>query len=72
MFCFLTVDEVDDTEIPGEEFTLGVLAATQADFNAHAAWDRRAINIHLANNDPETLSHFADRFCLAISAIKRP
>jgi len=74
VFCFLSADEDEDIEIPGEQFTLGMLAATQAegDFSALAARGRRAIHIHLASNDSETLSRFADRFCLAISAIKRP
>jgi glucose-6-phosphate isomerase len=73
VFCFLSADETDDIEIPGEDFTLGNLAAIQAqgDFAALAARDRRAIQIHLASNDSETLSRFADRFCLAVSAVKR-
>jgi glucose-6-phosphate isomerase len=74
VFCYLSADEADDIAIPGEDFTLGMLAATQAqgDFIALAARDRRAIQVHLANTDSETLSRFADRFCLAVSAIKRP
>ncbi|MCL2807979.1 MAG: glucose-6-phosphate isomerase [Coriobacteriia bacterium] len=74
VFCFLSADETEDIAIPGEEFTLGTLAATQAegDYQALAARDRRAIQIHLANNDAKTLSRFADRFCLAVSSTKRP
>ncbi|MCL2757602.1 MAG: hypothetical protein FWD43_05945, partial [Coriobacteriia bacterium] len=58
--------------IPGESFTLGDLAAIQAqgDLEALASRGRRAVQVHLAANDPETLSRFADRFCSAISAIK--
>ncbi len=73
VFCYLSAGEDEDIEIPGEGFTLGELAATQAqaDFAALASRDRRAIQIHLAGNDSETLSRFADRFCLAVSAVKR-
>lgn len=73
VFCFLSADEDDDIEIPGEEFTLGDLAATQAvaDFATLAARGRRAVQVHLAGNDSETLSIFADRICLAVSAVKR-
>jgi hypothetical protein len=74
VFCFLSADETCDLEIPGEDFTLGHLASIQAqgDFAALAACGRRAMQVHLANNDAETLSRFADRFCLAVSAVKRP
>jgi glucose-6-phosphate isomerase len=70
VYCFLSADEDEDIKIPGEEFTLGMLATTQAqgDFLALAARGRRAIQIHLASNDEETLSRFADRFCLAVCA----
>lgn len=74
VFCFLSADEDNDIEIPGEDFTLGELAAAQAqaDFTALAARGRCALQVHLVRNDSETLSRFADRFCLAISAVKRP
>ena len=74
VFCYLSSDEANDIEIPDEDFTLGKLARTQAegDFNALAARGRRAIQIHLASNDPETLCRFADRFCLAVSAVSVP
>ena len=74
VFCFFSADEENDIEIPGEDFTLGELAATQAqgDFAALAARNRRAIQVHLTGNDSEILSRFADRFCLAVSAVKRP
>ena len=74
VFLYLSSDEENDIVIPGETFTLGELAAAQAhgDFEAVAARGRRAIQIHLAANDSETLSRFADRVCSAISAIKRP
>jgi len=72
-FLFLSADEENDIAIPGEAFTLGELAATQArgDFEVLSARGRRAIQVHLAGNDSETLSRFADRFCSAVSAIKR-
>jgi len=74
VFCYISSDDEEDIEIPGEEFTLGKLAATQAqgDFAANAARGRRAIQIHLANNKAETLCRLADQFCLAVSAIKMP
>jgi hypothetical protein len=74
VFLLISCDEENDIVIPGEDFTLGVLAATQAqaDFKALASRDRRAIHVHLGSNDSETLSRFADRICLAISANKAP
>ena len=74
VFLYLSADEENDVVIPGETFTLGELAATQAlgDFEAVSARDRRAVLVHLAGNNAETLSRFADRVCSAISAIKRP
>ena len=74
VFCYISSDDEEDIEIPGEEFTLGKLAATQAqgDFSANAARGRRAIQVHLANNDAETLCRLADQFCLAVSATTKP
>jgi glucose-6-phosphate isomerase len=74
VFLILSADEDDDIVIPHEDFTLGTLAATQAqgDFAALASRGRRAVQIHLNGNDAETLSRFADRFCSAISAVRRP
>jgi glucose-6-phosphate isomerase len=74
VFLILSADEDDDIVIPHEDFTLGTLAAIQAqgDFAALASRGRRVIQIHLNSNDAEILSHFADRFCSAISAIRRP
>jgi glucose-6-phosphate isomerase len=72
VFLLLSADEDNDIAVPGEGFTLGKLAATQAlcDFQALAARDRRAVQIHLRGNDSETLSLFADRLCTAVSAVK--
>jgi glucose-6-phosphate isomerase len=74
VFLFLSADEDNDIIIPGEGLSLGDLAAIQAqgDFDALAARGRRAVQVHLAGNDSETLSRFADRFCLAVSAVKAP
>jgi glucose-6-phosphate isomerase len=74
VFLILSADEDNDIAIPGEDFTLGELAAVQAqgDFAALASRERRVIQVHLSGNDSETLSRFADRFCSAVSAIKAP
>ena len=74
VFLIVSADEDNDIMIPGEGFSLGVLAATQAqgDFSALASRGRRVVHFHLTGNDSETLSQFADRFCSAISASVRP
>jgi glucose-6-phosphate isomerase len=72
VFLLISADEDNDIAIPGEDFTLGTLAAIQAqgDFAALAARGRRVVQVHLSGNDSETLSRFADRLCAAVSAIK--
>ncbi|MCL1879526.1 MAG: glucose-6-phosphate isomerase [Actinomycetia bacterium] len=72
VFLMLSADELDDIVIPRERLTLGTLAAIQAraDFTALALRNRRVIYAHLAGNDAETLSRFADRFCAAVSAVR--
>jgi glucose-6-phosphate isomerase len=74
VFLYLSADEDNDIVVPGEGYTLGELAAiqAQADFETLAARGRRAVHVHLAGNDSETLSRFADRLCAAISAVKLP
>jgi glucose-6-phosphate isomerase len=76
VFLILSADEDEDEDIviPQKDFTLGALAAIQAqgDFVALASRGRRVIQIHLNSNDAEILSRFADRFCSAISAVRRP
>jgi len=74
VFLLLSADEDDDIAIPYADYTLGHLAATQAlgDFTALASLGRRALHVHLRDNDSETLSRFADHLCAAISACKRP
>jgi len=77
VFLILSADEPNDINIPnegltlGSGLTLGVLASTQAkaDFTALAERGRRVLHVHLLDNDSETLSRFADRFCSAISAV---
>lgn len=70
VFLLLSADEEHDRSIPNEPFTLGELAAAQAqgDFAALASRGRRAVQIHLTDNGPESLSRFADRVCAAVSA----
>ena len=74
VFLLLSADEDNDIAIPGEDFTLGMLASIQAqgDFAALASRGRRVAHFHLSGNGSEALSHFADRICAAISATKRP
>ena len=74
VFMILSSDEINDIQVPGTTMTLGLLAATQAkaDFQALAERGRRVLHVHLVDNDSETLSRFADRFCSAISAVKVP
>jgi glucose-6-phosphate isomerase len=72
VFLIISADEDNDIAVPDEDFTLGTLAAIQAqgDFTALASRGRRIIHVHLTDNGSETLSRFADRFCSAVSAIK--
>jgi glucose-6-phosphate isomerase len=74
VFLLLSADEDNDISIPGEDFTLGMLASIQAqgDFAALASRGRRVVHVHLSGNGSEALSRFADRICAAISATKRP
>ena len=71
VFCFLSAEEESDIEIPGEDFSLGQLATTQArgDFAALAARGRRAVQLHLAGNDPDTLNRIADCFSRAVFSL---
>ena len=70
VFLLLSADEDYDITVPGESYTLGTLAKTQAqaEFVALASRNRRVVHIHLASNKPEALSQLADRVCAAISA----
>ncbi|MDR0888400.1 MAG: hypothetical protein LBM21_00710 [Coriobacteriales bacterium] len=70
VFLYISAGEDNDISVPGEDFTLGALATTQArgDFEALCSRGRRAVAVHLASNGSETLSRFADRVCAAVSA----
>jgi glucose-6-phosphate isomerase len=65
VFLILSADEKHDIAIPGKPFTLGELATiqAQADYEALSSRGRRVLHVHLPDNDPETLSDFADQFC---------
>ena len=69
---FLVVSSVEpyDIKIPHQKFTLGDVEAAQAlgDFAALASRGRRAIYVHLRDNDSEYLAKLADDACAAISA----
>ncbi|MDR3315759.1 MAG: hypothetical protein LBS98_04695 [Coriobacteriales bacterium] len=72
VFLLISADEDNDINIPGEQYSLGALAQTIAlgDFKALASRGRRALHVHLASNDSELLSRFADKLCSAVSAVK--
>jgi len=59
----VSADAENDLAIPGEWFTLGQLAATQArgDFSALEEANRRVVHVHLADSAPKTLRLLADR-----------
>lgn len=70
VFLVVSSDEPYDIKIPHENFTLGGVENAEAlgDFSALASRGRRAVYIHLKDNDSEYLSLFADEACSAISA----
>lgn len=70
VFLVVSADEAFDITVPHEEFTLGDVANAEAlgDFSALASRGRRAIYIHLKDNDSKYLSMFANDACSAISA----
>lgn len=70
VFLMVSSDETFDITVPHESFTLGDAAMAEAlgDFSALSSRGRRAVYIHLRNNDAETLSLMADDACSAISA----
>ena len=67
VFLILSSEEQDDLRIPTEDYTLGTLAHAQAcgDMEALSSRDRRALRIHLADNDGETLARISARICAA-------
>ena len=70
VFLVVSADEPFDITVPHEDFTLGDVANAEAlgDFSALASRGRRAIYIHLKDNDDRYLSSFANDACSAISA----
>lgn len=70
VFLVVSADEPFDITVPHEDFTLGDVANAEAlgDFSALASRGRRAIYIHLKDNDDKYLSSFANDACSAISA----
>lgn len=70
VFLVVSADEPFDITVPHEDFTLGDVANAEAlgDFSALASRGRRAIYIHLRDNDDKFLSSFANDACSAISA----
>lgn len=70
VFLIVSSTEPYDISIPHENFTLGDAAMAEAlgDFSALASRGRRAVYIHLRDNDSEYLSLMADDACFAISA----
>ena len=60
LFLQITSRRDRDIEIPGEDFSFGVLADAQArgDMGALQAADRRVARLHLDSEDPETIRRF--------------
>lgn len=67
VFLILSSEETDDIEIPDESFTLGTLAHAQAcgDMAALTEKGRRALRLHLSDNDGHTLAKICARICAA-------
>ncbi len=70
VFLVVSSDEPYDIKIPHENYTLGGVENAEAlgDFSALASRGRRAVYVHLKDNDSEFLSLLADDACSAISA----
>lgn len=70
VFLVVSSDEPYDIKIPHKDCTLGDVENAEAlgDFSALAARGRRAVYVHLKDNDSEYLTLFADEACAAISA----
>lgn len=70
VFLVVSSEEPYDIKVPHKDFTLGDAerAEALADFSALASRGRRAIYVHLRDNDSEYLSALADDACSAISA----
>lgn len=70
VFLVVSSDEPYDIKIPHEDFTLGDVECAEAlgDFSALASRGRRAVYVHLRDNDSEYLQALANEACAAVSA----
>ena len=70
VFLVVSSDEPYDIKIPHKGYTLGDVENAEAlgDFSALASRGRRAVYVHLKDNDSKFLTLFADEACAAISA----
>ncbi len=70
VFLIVSSNEAFDITVPHQKFTLGQVESAQAlgDFSALASRGRRAIYVHLKDNDSKYLAMMADDACSAISA----
>ncbi len=70
VFLVVSSDEAYDIKIPHKDYTLGDVENAEAlgDFSALASRGRRAVYVHLKDNDSKFLTLFADEVCAAISA----
>lgn len=64
VFLLLSANEPNDIAVPGESFTLGILERAQAEGDMHvlAERNRRALHLHLRDNNGETLTELARHF----------
>lgn len=70
VFLVVSSKEPYDIHVPHETFTLGNVEDAEAlgDFSALASRGRRAVYVHLKDNDSEYLAKLADDACTAVSA----
>ena len=70
VFLILSAAESYDISVPHQTFTLGDVASAEAmgDFSALAERGKRAVYLHLRDNDSRYLSLMADDACSEISA----
>lgn len=72
LFILLTADVAEDTVIPGQPYTFGMLMRAQAlgDFEALRKQRRRVIRIHLAGEVPKGLAALEDTIFRSVTARK--
>ena len=70
VFLIVSSAEPYDIKVPHRSYTLGGVEDAEAlgDFSALASRGRRAVYVHLTDNDSEYLQALADSACSAISA----